>query len=115
VTGVSTDVWTQLRKGVVEFCVLGLLAERPRYGWELADTLITNNLIASIGTLYPMLTRLRSQGLVSTYDEVSGAGPVRKYYELTPAGIAQLASFRAHWGPFSSTVYRIVGGDEHHD
>lgn len=82
------------------------------YGWQLSDTLIKHNLIASIGTLYPMLTRLRTQGLVSTYDEVSDSGPVRKYYQVTEAGAAQLLSFRQQWGPFAQTVQDIVGKDE---
>jgi PadR family transcriptional regulator PadR len=115
VKGVKADVGAQLRKGVVESCVLGLLEREPMYGWQLSDTLVKHNLIASIGTLYPMLTRLREQGLVSTYDEASDSGPVRKYYRLTAAGTSQLRSFRRQWAPFSQTVHDIVGKDEDHD
>lgn len=85
------------------------------YGWQLSDTLVQHNLIASIGTLYPILTRLRTQGLVSSYEEASDAGPVRKYYQLTPAGTGQLRSFRRQGGPFAQTVRDIVGEDEEHD
>jgi PadR family transcriptional regulator, regulatory protein PadR len=106
------DVGAQLRKGVVEFCVLGLLANEPMYGWELSETLIENNLIASIGTLYPMLIRLRAQGLVTTYEEASASGPVRKYYRLTEAGQDQLDSFRRQWGPFARTVHKLVREDD---
>ena len=111
----TSDVASQLRKGVVESCVLGLLSRERMYGWELSEALVERGLIASIGTLYPMLSRLRAQGLVTAIEEPSAAGPVRKYYRLTPAGIAQLADFRAQWSPFVSAVNDLVGKDETHD
>jgi len=111
----ASDIGAQLRKGVVESCVLGLLSREPMYGWQLSETLIDTGMIASIGTLYPILSRMRAQGLVTTYDEASESGPVRKYYELTAAGIAQLASFRQQWGPFAQSVVTLVGKDETHD
>lgn len=107
----SADVGAQLRKGVVEYCVLGLLAREPMYGWQLSEVLTGRGLIASIGTLYPMLTRLRTQGLVSSFDRASDAGPVRKYYQLTDAGIAELELFRQQWSPFVGTVNELVGED----
>jgi PadR family transcriptional regulator PadR len=85
------------------------------YGWQLSDTLVKYNLIASIGTLYPMLARLRTQGLVSTFDETSNSGPVRKYYRLTLAGTGQLRAFRRQWDSFAQTVHTIVGEGEKHD
>jgi len=108
----TADVGTQLRKGVVESCVLGLLATEPMYGWQLSETLVRHGMIASIGTLYPMLSRLRAQGLVSTYDERSETGPVRKYYELTPSGRQQLSDFRQQWASFSIAVDDLVGKDD---
>ena len=107
----TADVGAQLRKGVVEYCVLGLLAREPMYGWQLSETLTGRGLIASIGSLYPMLTRLRTQGLVSSFDRDSAAGPVRKYYRLTDAGTAELDGFRVQWAPFSSTVDEFIGKD----
>lgn len=108
----TVTVGAQLRKGVVESCVLGLLSREPMYGWQLSETLIVHGMIASIGTLYPMLSRLRVQGLVSTYEEASDAGPVRKYYRLTAAGTQQLQTFRQQWGPFARTVQNLVGKDD---
>lgn len=105
----TADVGAQLRKGVVEYCVLGLLDREPMYGWQLSEMLTSRGLIASIGTLYPMLTRLRTQGLVSTFEQASESGPTRKYYRLTDAGTRELASFRVQWSEFSSTVHDIVG------
>lgn len=98
-----------MRRGVVEYCVLGLLAREPMYGWQLADALTGTGLIASIGTLYPLLGRLRDNGWVSTFDRPSESGPVRKYYELTAYGREQLAQFRAQWTPFARTVTGMVG------
>lgn len=97
-----------MRKGVVEYCVLGLLAREPMYGWQLSDALARTGLIASIGTLYPLLARLRDNGWVSTFDRASDAGPVRKYYELTDAGAASLTQFREQWGPFTAAVTAMV-------
>ncbi|MEX1078759.1 MAG: PadR family transcriptional regulator [Homoserinimonas sp.] len=110
----TADAGAQLRKGVVESCVLGLLSREPMYGWQLSETLIGHGMIASIGTLYPMLSRLRAQGLVSTYDQQSDAGPVRKYYRLTDSGTRQLNSFREQWGSFARTVHDLVGKDDDH-
>ncbi|WP_346232015.1 PadR family transcriptional regulator [Parafrigoribacterium mesophilum] len=106
------DVGAQLRKGVVEYCVLGLLSHEPMYGWALSDALQTRGMIASIGTLYPVLSRLRARGLVSSYDQASDAGPSRKYYRVTDAGNDHLNSFRQQWGPFTSTVSDMITEDD---
>jgi PadR family transcriptional regulator PadR len=105
----TADIGAQMRKGVVEYCVLGLLGREPMYGWQLSDALTQSGLIASIGTLYPLLGRLRDNGWVSTFHQPSESGPVRKYYRLTDAGIEQLARFRAQWAPFARVVTGIVG------
>jgi len=105
----TADIGAQMRKGVVEYCVLGLLAREPMYGWQLAEELSGVGLIASIGTLYPLLGRLRDNGWVSTFDRPSESGPVRRYYRLTDAGTEQLDRFRAQWSPFARVVTGIVG------
>ena len=105
----TADVGAQMRKGVVEYCVLGLLAREPMYGWQLAEALTGAGLIASIGTLYPLLGRLRDNGWVSTFDQPSESGPVRRYCRLTEVGVDQLERFRAQWAPFARVVTGIVG------
>ena len=82
------DNWTvQVRKGLLEFCVLNALAEKERYGYELVKTLVAvPGLGVTEGTLYPLLSRLRVQGLVRTWLEESSEGPARKYYALTKEG-----------------------------
>ncbi|MBP6685687.1 MAG: PadR family transcriptional regulator [Leucobacter sp.] len=116
------DVTTQLRRGVVEYCVLGLLASEPMYGWQLASALTERGLIASIGTLYPLLGRLRDRGLIVAFEQSVGdrpglapegetpasGGPTRKYYRLTSLGTEHLDSFRAQWGPFTENVNDII-------
>lgn len=109
----TADVGAQLRKGVVEYCVLGLLDREPMYGWQLSEQLVQAGLVASIGTLYPVLGRLRAQGLATAFDQPSATGPVRKYYRLTPLGRAQLTAFRLRWGPFTASVHELIGEDTH--
>ncbi len=104
----TVDPGTQLRRGVVEYCVLGLLAGEPMYGWQLSTALTERGMIASIGTLYPLLSRLRDRGLIAVFEEHSPSGPTRKYYRLTGEGEAQLDAFRRQWTPFVSAVSEII-------
>jgi PadR family transcriptional regulator PadR len=82
------DNWTvQVRKGLLDLCVLRELADQERYGYELVKRLVGfPGLGVTEGTLYPLLSRLRLQGLVRTRLEESSEGPARKYYALTPEG-----------------------------
>ncbi|WP_104164312.1 PadR family transcriptional regulator [Cryobacterium sp. N22] len=107
----ANDVGTQLRKGVVEYCVLGLLQREPTYGWKISEQLVSLGLIGSIGTLYPLLGRLRDQGLIIAQADESDSARPRKYYSLTPAGREQLGQFRAQWQPFSDAVSSIIAVD----
>ncbi len=86
------DNWTvQVRKGLLDVCILRALADKERYGFELVKTLAdVPGLGLSEGTLYPLLSRLRVQGLVNTRLEESTEGPARKYYTLTPEGLRVL-------------------------
>ena len=104
----TVSISAQLRKGVVEYCVLGVLAREPTYGWNLSETLIARGVIASIGTLYPLLARLRAQGLVDAVEQKSTGGQSRKYYHLTARGSQRLHDFREQWEPFALTVSELV-------
>jgi PadR family transcriptional regulator, regulatory protein PadR len=104
---------TQMRRGAIEYCVLALLRERERYGFELVRELsAADGLVTSEGTVYPLLTRLRGEGLVETNWQESNQGPPRRYYAITPAGDEALKSFVEQWIRFRSTVDRMleVGG-----
>jgi PadR family transcriptional regulator PadR len=100
---------TQLRRGAAEHCVLALLRPGERYGFDLARALVgPGGLIASEGTLYPLLARLRRQGLVETTWRESTSGPPRRYYRLTEAGERSLDGFTARWRTFRDQVDAIV-------
>ncbi|WP_382309484.1 PadR family transcriptional regulator [Herbiconiux sp. UC225_62] len=107
----TSDVGAQLRKGVVEYCVLGILRRAPAYGWKISEHLVEQGLIGSIGTLYPLLARLRDQRLIVAHADESDSARPRKYYALTPKGRDQLDQFRRQWEPFASAVDRITGPD----
>lgn len=105
------EIATNLRRGTLEFCVLGVLAENPSYGLELARRLGTDvPLLASEGTLYPLLARLRRSGWVQTTWQESTSGPPRRYYEITADGRAALDAFLGVWGPFVAAVNHTVKG-----
>ncbi|WP_448059812.1 PadR family transcriptional regulator [Cellulomonas hominis] len=107
-TSPQEAVLTQLRKGVLEYCVLACLRARPAYGLELAARLTESHLLASEGTLYPLLSRLRRQGWVETTWQESTTGPPRRYYQLTDEGVAALTAFAATWYPFAEDVDVIL-------
>jgi len=100
--GVSDDFhtnWaTQLRKGVLEFAILGALSGRRLYGYELVRTLGSiDSLVISEGTIYPILNRLKRESYVESTIEESSEGPARKYYQLTARGRTQLQRMNEHW------------------
>lgn len=95
----------QMRKGTLQYCVLALLADEERYGFDLVKALAeTDGMVTSEGTIYPLLSRLRRDGLVETTWRESTAGPPRRYYRLTKAGSAALGGFVDEWGRFRDAV-----------
>jgi PadR family transcriptional regulator PadR len=98
-------VISQLRRGVLEFCVLALLRDGERYAFELVRTLSdVEGMVTSEGTLYPLLARLRREGLVETTWRESPSGPPRRYYTLTARGEDVLGAFSVEWERFSRSV-----------
>jgi PadR family transcriptional regulator PadR len=102
----------QFKKGVLELCVLSLLARRDYYGYEIAGALEGGVAIAE-GTVYPLLRRLRDEGLVETYLEESQEGPPRKYYRITAEGLAFKTRLKREWDGFAAAVATLTG--EGHD
>ena len=100
---------SQLRRGVLEYCVLALLREGERYGFDLVRTLgEVDGLVTSEGTLYPLLSRLRKDGVVDTSWRESAAGPPRRYYRLTAAGRTALDAFALEWTRFRDAVDELL-------
>ncbi|WP_060180507.1 PadR family transcriptional regulator [Streptomyces sp. IMTB 1903] len=101
---------TQLLRGVLDLCLLSLIEERPRYGFELAEALAAGGLEpVSDGSIYPLLARMERAGLVSSYRAPSPTGGApRKYYRLTDAGCAELGRGRADWLAFAGSAGRIL-------
>ena len=104
----AESIQTQLRKGVLELCVLTLLSRGDAYGYEIASKLMTDVGMGE-GTIYPLMRRMQNDGLVSTYLQESGSGPPRKYYKLTKSGAQALKSQISDWQIFETAVRKILG------
>jgi len=95
----------QLRKGLVELCVMAALRGREAYGYEILQRLGKSATLAiSESTVYPILARLAQEGLVKVRVKPSPAGPPRRYYRLTPSGEARLDEMAGYWRQISSAV-----------
>jgi len=108
--GETQNPLTQLRRGVIEYCVLALLTEEELYGFDLVRRLgLAEGLVTSEGTIYPLLSRLRRVGWVSTTWRESESGPPRRYYAITRTGRHALAGFRTEWQRFRDSVDALLG------
>ena len=94
----------QMRKGVLEFCILSILSKGDAYPTEIIEQLKQAKLIVVEGTLYPLLTRLKNEGLLSYRWEESTAGPPRKYYKLTEVGEQFLKELDKTWEELVTSV-----------
>lgn len=100
---------SELRRGTVAFCVLALLAQRERYAVELLADLAAHEALATgQGTIYPLLSRLRSDGLLDTTWQESPTGPPRRYYRLTTQGHSALTVFEGEWARFRDAVDELL-------
>lgn len=98
---------SQMRKGMLEYCVLLLLDQRDAYASEIIERMKAAHLIVVEGTLYPLLTRLKNDGLLSYRWEESPSGPPRKYYSLTREGVAALMQLTDAWAEINNTVNHL--------
>jgi PadR family transcriptional regulator PadR len=105
----SAELLSQLRRGALEYCVLALLGETERYGFDLVRTLgAVDGMVTGEGTLYPLLSRLKKDGRVTTTWRDSESGPPRKYYAITPAGRRALDDFSNEWRRFRDAVDHLL-------
>ena len=112
-----TDNWTtQLRKGVLELCVLNVVGQASVYGYDIVKRLRSiDALVIREGTVYPILSRLKRDGLVSTSLQESPEGPARKYYELTPRGELVRGEMNAYWEVLKRGMDTLKQGFHHDD
>jgi PadR family transcriptional regulator PadR len=97
----------QMRKGVLEYCILLELNGEPLYATNIIQGLKEAKMIVVEGTLYPLLTRLKNAGLLTYRWEESTQGPPRKYYELTEGGTEFLSQLEGSWGELVSAVGKV--------
>src|ERR1039458_5302181 len=98
----------QMRKGVLEYCILAVIAGNEIYASDIIDKMKESKLIVVEGTLYPLLTRLKNQGLLSYQWVESPSGPPRKYYSLTEAGRACLDELNKTWNELIFAVKQTI-------
>ena len=94
----------QMRKGVLEYCILSVLEDNDAYVAEILETLKDAKLLVVEGTIYPLLTRLKNAGLLNYRWEESTGGPPRKYYELTDTGKIFLSELTTTWDDLQNAV-----------
>ena len=97
----------QMRKGVLEYCILLVLNGEPLYASDIIQSLKEAKMIVVEGTLYPLLTRLKNDGLLSYRWEESTQGPPRKYYELTDSGRKFLNELESSWSELVDAVEKV--------
>lgn len=102
--------WTsQLRRGVLELCILRVLRHEPSYGYEIVTTLgALGPLAANENTVYPLLRRLKTDRVLETFSRESPNGPPRQYYRLTAEGRKRLAVLETEWTAMARSIDRLM-------
>ena len=98
----------QMRKGVLELCILSVISDKEAYTSNILDALKKAELLVVEGTVYPLLTRLKNDGLLSYRWEESTSGPPRKYYSLTELGNEVMESLKSNWIQLSDSVNSLI-------
>lgn len=98
----------QMRKGVLEYCILSILQHEDAYTSEIINTLKNAEMIVVEGTIYPLLTRLKNSGLLSYRWEESSSGPPRKYYVISESGKLFLKELDISWNSLMEAVNQIT-------
>jgi PadR family transcriptional regulator PadR len=101
------DKFSSIRKGLLEFLILKIVASDKVYVADMLKRLSTTEFATQEGTLYPLLSKMRREGIVDYEWQESDAGPPRKYYELTSKGSTQLAELNEYWKAINTTVNQL--------
>ena len=97
-----------MRKGLLEYCILSIISRSEAYASDILETLKNAELLVVEGTLYPLLTRMKNEGLLSYRWQESTGGPPRKYYTLTPEGEQLLAQLNEEWQSICQAINQIT-------
>lgn len=103
----------QMRKGVLEMCILSLLSAEEMYTSDIIEKLKNSKLVVVEGTLYPLLTRLKNAGLLQYYWQESTSGPPRKYFKITIEGQSFLDELRTSWTEINEAVSLTTQNQTH--
>ena len=102
------NIKSQMRKGLLEYCILSIISRDEAYASDILDTLKQANLLVVEGTLYPLLTRMKNEELLTYRWQESTSGPPRKYYALTTSGQDLLAQLDNEWQAIYQSINQII-------
>ncbi len=103
-----TNLKSQMRKGLLEYCILSIISRDESYASDILETLKDAQLLVVEGTLYPLLTRMKNEGLLSYRWQESTGGPPRKYYALTPDGQQLLEQLDIEWQSICQAINQVT-------
>jgi len=104
---------TQLLKGILEPCILKIISRKEVYGYEITKILNDNGMESiTLGTIYPLLSRLEKQNYITSHKIKSELGPDRKYYDITVSGLIYLNEFNADWVKLDNAVNKIFDDND---
>ena len=101
------NIKSQMRKGLLEYCILSIISRKEAYASDILETLKQANLLVVEGTLYPLLTRMKNEGLLTYRWQESTSGPPRKYYAITKEGQELLNQLHEEWKTIQQAVMAI--------
>lgn len=105
---------SQMRKGILEFCILSVIRRGEAYPSDIVEEMKTANLNILEGTLYPLLTRLKNADMLTYRWVESNSGPPRKYFSLTPKGEAFYGELQATWNELANAVHALTNNTNNH-
>ena len=103
----GNEKFSAIRKGLLEFLILKIVSADEVYVADILERLSATEFATQEGTLYPLLSRMRRDGLVDYVWQESDSGPPRKYYKLTPKGKSQLAELNDYWKSINTTISQM--------
>lgn len=107
-----TNIKSQMRKGLLEYCILTIISRGEAYASDILDTLREANLLVVEGTVYPLLTRMKNEGMLTYRWQESTGGPPRKYYALTSDGEELIRQLDAEWKAINDSINQVINNNQ---